>query len=161
MRAATAAALLFELPPRGDVTRGPADRARRGIVGAGTGWAERHTQLDRGHHSPPTPSPASMTAASVLISKAETEWVAGGFAAGTRGDGRGRGSARSLELATGGLPQASGSAEVRLGLTHVVVAVQASSWSVGLAGKAAARPPAAATRPNPRPAAPHAARESR
>jgi exosome complex RNA-binding protein Rrp42 (RNase PH superfamily) len=59
-----------------------------------------------------------------LTSAAERAWTAGGFADGVRADGRGRGDVRRVQLAVGGLPSAAGSAEVRLGGTHVIVAVQ-------------------------------------
>jgi exosome complex RNA-binding protein Rrp42 (RNase PH superfamily) len=59
-----------------------------------------------------------------LLSAGERAFTAGGFADGVRADGRGRGDVRRVELGLGTLPQATGSAEVRLGRTHVVVGVQ-------------------------------------
>ena len=59
-----------------------------------------------------------------LLSAAERLYTAGGFAAGVRADGRARGDVRPVALALGVLPQAAGSAEVRLGRTHVLVGVQ-------------------------------------
>jgi exosome complex component RRP42 len=74
---------------------------------------------------------ATASLAHPLLSAAERSFTAGGFADGVRADGRGRGDVRSVQLGLGTLPQAAGSAEIRLGRTHVVVGVQVREEEVG------------------------------
>ncbi|KAL6769913.1 RPH2 [Auxenochlorella protothecoides x Auxenochlorella symbiontica] len=63
--------------------------------------------------------------ASVLVSAGEVEYVRRGFEAGVRGDGRGPLDFRQIEIETGVIGQATGSARVRLGTTDVLVGVKA------------------------------------
>ncbi|RMZ57194.1 hypothetical protein APUTEX25_004028 [Auxenochlorella protothecoides] len=61
--------------------------------------------------------------ASVLVSAGEVEYVRRGFEAGVRGDGRGPLDFRQIEIETGVIGQATGSARVRLGTTDVLAEV--------------------------------------
>ena len=78
--------------------------------------------------------PTSMAA---VLSPDERTWLAGGFAH-VRADGRGPADARPVAAAAGVLPAAAGSAEVRLGGTHVIVGVKVSCC-VGGMGREKAR----------------------
>jgi exosome complex component RRP42 len=61
------------------------------------------------------------------LSAGEAAYIAGGAAAGVRGDGRARLDLRPAELATGVAPQCYGSARARVGGTEVVVGVLAET----------------------------------
>jgi exosome complex component RRP42 len=61
------------------------------------------------------------------LSAGEAAYIAGGAAAGVRGDGRARLDLRPVELATGVAPQCYGSARARVGGTEVVVGVLAEA----------------------------------
>lgn len=58
------------------------------------------------------------------LSEAERTYIAGGADVGVRGDGRAIDDLRPLSIETGLLPQAAGSARLRLGSTDVLVAVK-------------------------------------
>jgi hypothetical protein len=60
----------------------------------------------------------------VQISSAEAAYLSGGIVSGIRGDGRGAADVRSIAIATGVLPSASGSGEARMGGAHVMVGVK-------------------------------------
>ena len=59
-----------------------------------------------------------------LISQGEVEWITQGVACNCRNDGRGREDFRELSVQLGVVPQASGSARVRLGETDVIVGIK-------------------------------------
>lgn len=58
------------------------------------------------------------------LSEAERTYIAGGADEGVRGDGRGINDLRPLSVETGLLPQAAGSARLRLGGTDILVGVK-------------------------------------
>lgn len=60
----------------------------------------------------------------VQISSAEAAYLSGGIVSGIRGDGRGAADVRSIAIATGVLPSASGSGEARMAGAHVMVGVK-------------------------------------
>ncbi len=63
--------------------------------------------------------------AGVLIGEAERRYIVAGAEAGVRGDGRAREDLRRLDIQLDVIPNATGSARVRLGGTDVIVAVKA------------------------------------
>jgi len=60
-----------------------------------------------------------------LIGDAERRYIIGGAELNVRNDGRGQGDFRRIEVQVGVIPQANGSARVRLGGTDVIVGVKA------------------------------------
>lgn len=87
----------------------------------------------------PTCPTVARAMASVLVSAGEVEYVRRGFEAGVRGDGRGPLDFRQIEIETGVIAQATGSARVRLGTTDVLVGVKARhplGWVQGYSGLA-------------------------
>lgn len=61
----------------------------------------------------------------VGLSSSERKFLEGGIAQGLRNDGRGRHDFRSFSIDVGTIPQANGSARVRLGATDVIASVKA------------------------------------
>eukprot|EP00249_Psilotum_nudum_P011230 c23039_g1_i1 orf=380-1252(-) len=61
----------------------------------------------------------------VGLSVAEKRFIVGGIAQDLRSDGRGRHHFRNFSIDTGVIPQANGSARIRLGATDVIVAIKA------------------------------------
>ncbi|GJP72578.1 hypothetical protein CLOP_g3293 [Closterium sp. NIES-67] len=64
-----------------------------------------------------------------LVSSAEGRFVADGVAQNMRADGRAREAFRPFSLDTGVIPQATGSARLRLGATHILACVKAEIGS--------------------------------
>ena len=60
----------------------------------------------------------------IQISWAEASYLCGGIVSGIRGDGRGAADVRTIAVATGVLPSASGSSEARMAGAHVMVGVK-------------------------------------
>ena len=60
------------------------------------------------------------------VSAAEAAFLSGGIVSGIRGDGRGAADVRSIAVATGVLPSASGSGEARMAGAHAMVGVRVS-----------------------------------
>lgn len=74
-------------------------------------------------------------AAAAAVSKAERRYMESGIAQDLRADGRGRLHFRPFSIEPGVIPQANGSARVRLGGTHIIASVKAE-----LGAPAPARP---------------------
>lgn len=68
--------------------------------------------------------------AEALVSATEAEYIRRGFEDGLRADGRGCMDFRQIEIDTGMITQATGSARVRLGSTDVLVGVKVRCWDV-------------------------------
>ncbi|KAE9457849.1 hypothetical protein C3L33_10248, partial [Rhododendron williamsianum] len=74
-----------------------------------------------GAHTPPVNQPPGM----VGLSIGEKHFIQGGIAQDLRSDGRKRLTYRPISVETGNIPQANGSARVKMGATDVIASVKA------------------------------------